>query len=158
MKNSVLFALTAVLLLGALMSGCLGQSKNNVECSTTGDCAGLLHMACVGQWGCPGGKCVWECEVTPTAVSSTVITTTTVSQPKAECSVDADCARGGCSGEICASKETAGRVISICLMRPEYECLKLTSCGCVGGRCMFKQTPEFTSCWSKASNRTAIVV
>ncbi|AEH24436.1 CGP-CTERM-anchored Cys-rich protein [Pyrococcus yayanosii] len=63
-----------------------------------------------------------------------------------ECRSDADCATGGCSGEICTTRKGAKEIVSICVYREWYDCLKLTTCGCYNGYCMWKPTPEFLSC------------
>ncbi|WP_148883109.1 CGP-CTERM-anchored Cys-rich protein [Thermococcus aciditolerans] len=48
-----------------------------------------------------------------------------------ECTSDADCATGGCSGEVCAPKKEAREIVTPCVYKPWYDCLSLTSCGCV---------------------------
>ena len=69
-----------------------------------------------------------------------------ISFPKKECSSDSDCATGGCSGEICAPKWEAGKIASPCVYAKWYDCLKLTSCGCVNGTCSWKPNPAFEKC------------
>lgn len=66
--------------------------------------------------------------------------------PKKECSSDSDCATGGCSGEICAPKWEAGKIVSPCVYARWYECFRLTSCGCVNGLCSWKPNPAFEKC------------
>ena len=63
-----------------------------------------------------------------------------------ECTSDADCATGGCSGEVCAPKEEAREIVTPCVYKPWYDCLSLTSCGCVNGLCTWKPNPAFESC------------
>ncbi len=63
-----------------------------------------------------------------------------------ECSSDQDCARGGCSGTVCAAKEEAADTITTCEWRPQYECYRTAKCGCFDGRCGWLQTGEFQSC------------
>ncbi len=63
-----------------------------------------------------------------------------------ECSKDSDCSTGGCSGEICINRENASKVVSICVYRNWYECLKLTTCGCVNGVCSWKPNDAFERC------------
>jgi eight-cysteine-cluster-containing protein len=50
-----------------------------------------------------------------------------------ECSVDADCAAGGASGEICTTTEAVGELISTAEKRMCFAVLD--TCGCTGGRC-----------------------
>ncbi|WP_258083527.1 CGP-CTERM-anchored Cys-rich protein [Thermococcus thermotolerans] len=63
-----------------------------------------------------------------------------------ECTSDADCATGGCSGEVCAPREEASKIVTPCVYMPWYDCLSLTSCGCVDGICTWKLNPAFESC------------
>ncbi len=63
-----------------------------------------------------------------------------------ECHVDSDCATGGCSGEVCGPKISVSNVVSTCMYRPEYSCLKYTSCRCIEGRCQWELTPEYKAC------------
>jgi eight-cysteine-cluster-containing protein len=63
-----------------------------------------------------------------------------------ECVDDSDCAIGGCSGEICANKEIAKEIVTPCIWKEEYACFKLTSCGCVDGKCKWKENKEFLKC------------
>ncbi|MDV3103840.1 CGP-CTERM-anchored Cys-rich protein [Thermococcus waiotapuensis] len=72
--------------------------------------------------------------------------TLTIIFPERECSSDSDCATGGCSGEICMPKDEAEKIASPCLYAEWYECLKLTSCGCVNGLCSWKLNPAFEAC------------
>jgi len=50
-----------------------------------------------------------------------------------ECSADADCAAGGCSGEICAPAHALDGVMGSCEVLPCFSVLD--RCGCVEGRC-----------------------
>lgn len=65
---------------------------------------------------------------------------------KAGCGSDSDCGTGGCSGQVCTTAAEAAGIITTCEYRAEYDCLKLTSCGCVEGKCAWKETPELKSC------------
>ncbi len=64
----------------------------------------------------------------------------------AECSTDADCAKAGCSGQLCVPAGKASDIITTCEYKEEYGCLKLTSCGCNEGRCEWEQTDDYASC------------
>ena len=74
------------------------------------------------------------------------ITIRVSSVPGKQCTSDSDCATGGCSGEVCAPKEEAGKIVTPCVYKPWYDCLSLTSCGCVNGLCSWKPNPTFESC------------
>ena len=63
-----------------------------------------------------------------------------------ECKSDLDCATGGCSGEVCAPKKVAREIVTPCVYREWYSCLRLTSCGCYNGLCTWKPNPEFEKC------------
>lgn len=71
------------------------------------------------------------------------------SQNSAECIIDVDCGVGGCSGQVCASKDTVSTLITTCEYLPEYDCFKQTSCGCVEGKCLWKETPAYADCLEK---------
>ena len=74
------------------------------------------------------------------------VTITLIPVRGGECTSDADCATGGCSGEVCAPKNEASKIVTPCVYRPWYSCLGLTSCGCVNGLCTWKPNPAFESC------------
>ena len=67
----------------------------------------------------------------------------------AECDSDRDCKKGGCSGELCESK-SAEPLMTVCVYRPEYDCLDMIDCGCVKGRCAWEKTPEYEVCVEEA--------
>jgi eight-cysteine-cluster-containing protein len=50
-----------------------------------------------------------------------------------ECASDADCARTGCSAELCVAKKGAEGVVSTCEARPCFQVLE--ACACRSGRC-----------------------
>jgi eight-cysteine-cluster-containing protein len=52
------------------------------------------------------------------------------------CAVDADCVKGGCSGEICAGEN----VVSTCEMPAGGWPVQSASCGCVHGLCLWYTT------------------
>lgn len=63
-----------------------------------------------------------------------------------ECESDSDCATGGCSGEVCAPKEVAKEIVTPCVYREWYNCLRLTQCGCYNGLCTWKPNSDFEKC------------
>lgn len=63
-----------------------------------------------------------------------------------ECSSDLDCGTGGCSGQVCTTKEKAADLVTTCEYREEYSCLRLTSCGCIQGKCKWQETQDYLSC------------
>lgn len=68
----------------------------------------------------------------------------------AQCSTDSECATGGCSGQVCTTANEASDIITTCEYREEYGCLKLTSCGCVEGRCAWRENSEYSKCLDEA--------
>ena len=70
-----------------------------------------------------------------------------------ECASDADCGTGGCSGQVCTAASEAAGVITTCEYRPEYDCLKLTGCGCINGECVWQQNAEYVACLDKAKSQ-----
>ncbi|WP_457752975.1 CGP-CTERM-anchored Cys-rich protein [Thermococcus sp.] len=87
----------------------------------------------------------WEVEGKYTFRKDNILVQIT-SQKERECSKDSDCSTGGCSGEICTNRENATKVVSICVYKDWYECLKLTTCGCVNGVCSWKLNDAFERC------------
>jgi eight-cysteine-cluster-containing protein len=74
-----------------------------------------------------------------------------------ECSSDTDCGSGGCSGQVCAAKDNAAGAITTCEWKPEYDCLKETSCGCVSGKCAWKETNGYKRCLMKVGIRLGMM-
>ncbi len=73
------------------------------------------------------------------------------SSTEAECSIDADCATAGCSGQLCVKADKAADTITTCEYKEEYGCLKLTSCGCNEGICGWAETPNYAECIKQIS-------
>ncbi|MEW5996418.1 MAG: eight-cysteine-cluster domain-containing protein [Candidatus Micrarchaeota archaeon] len=64
----------------------------------------------------------------------------------AGCTVDSDCARAGCSSQLCVAASEAPGIVTTCEYRPEYACYAQTTCGCVQGSCSWRETPEYINC------------
>lgn len=64
----------------------------------------------------------------------------------AECFSDSNCSPAGCSSQLCVPKEKANDIITICEFRQEYECLRLTSCGCVNNKCQWIENRDYKEC------------
>lgn len=61
-----------------------------------------------------------------------------------ECVLDSDCARAGCSGQLCMPTSQAADIITTCEFRDEYVCYQQATCGCVEGQCDWKE--DLSSC------------
>ena len=69
-----------------------------------------------------------------------------------ECTSDTDCATAGCSGQLCVPSVDAEGTVTTCEYLPEYDCLRLTSCGCYDGKCQWRQTEEYLACMAGMGN------
>lgn len=56
-----------------------------------------------------------------------------------ECTTDADCGTGGCSGEVCAPSAALEGLMTTCEVQPCFE--RLDRCGCHDGRCTWTLKP-----------------
>lgn len=65
--------------------------------------------------------------------------------PEFECQVDSDCVRGGCSSQLCVSKNTEP-VFTTCEYRDEYGCFAEAPCICIEGQCGHNQTEDLNNC------------
>lgn len=74
-----------------------------------------------------------------------------------ECTSDSDCGIGGCSGQVCTAASEAAGLITTCEYREEYGCYKLTSCGCVNGRCAWRESAEFKGCVDAARSQQQLL-
>ena len=54
-------------------------------------------------------------------------------EAEGECTADEDCARSGCSQEVCVPKAEAAGLMTPCDVQPCFAVLD--QCGCVEGRC-----------------------
>jgi eight-cysteine-cluster-containing protein len=63
-----------------------------------------------------------------------------------ECAGDMDCGVGGCSGEICTTAERAKGMVTACVWKPDFECLKKTACKCMEGKCGWEENQAYREC------------
>ena len=71
---------------------------------------------------------------------------TSQDKPIGKCVQDSDCNKAGCSSQICTTKENAPTIITTCEFKPEYECYQQTTCGCVQGKCNWKDQNFINAC------------
>ena len=69
-----------------------------------------------------------------------------------ECTKDGDCAVAGCSSQLCVPAEGAEDIVTTCEFLPEYECLSLTTCGCIEGTCQWRQTQDYSACLNNGNH------
>ena len=61
-------------------------------------------------------------------------------QQAGECTTDADCARAGCSQEVCVTASAAADVMTTCEIKPCFQVLD--TCGCHDGVCSWTLKAE----------------
>lgn len=158
-----------LLLVIVVFNGCSSESyiKERIEkanyCEEDSDCT-------VASFGCPFGcwnhinkaevkelqklvnaynkeasPCKYKCSVSPRD-SDLECANNKCQLRQAECSSDSECSTAGCSGQICTTKEKANDIITTCEYKAEYDCYKLTSCGCANGKCNWVVTQDFSKC------------
>ena len=71
-----------------------------------------------------------------------------------QCSLDSDCVIAGCSSQLCVPKSLAD-IVTTCDYRPEYSCLRATTCGCdtIANKCRWNETNIYISCIRQVSNQ-----
>jgi eight-cysteine-cluster-containing protein len=111
-------------------------------------CVGSGTEVCYGTYGtcgCSAGACGWEpsAELDECLADPPVCVATPAG---CNCFIDADCARAGCSSELCVSAEDAAGIVSTCDYKDWYNCLPLSSCGCNAGKCAWDQNEEYLEC------------
>ncbi|MEM4366932.1 MAG: eight-cysteine-cluster domain-containing protein [Candidatus Anstonellales archaeon] len=113
-------------------------------------CEGLsaLKDDCYGQYALQLGN-TSLCE----KISSAQKKQECISMISSRCYSDSDCAIGGCSGELCGLK--GEEMVSTCIYKPEYDCLKYSSCTCISGKCQWKRTGEYLDCLSSLGKAEA---
>jgi len=104
-------------------------------------CGGIAGFACE-----PGLTCLLEGDY-PDASGECV-------KSQNECSRDADCAVGGCSGQVCTAAEKAKNLVTTCEWKSEYDCYKLTTCSCLDGKCQWMPSRKFNLCLDEKKQLT----
>ena len=96
-------------------------------------------------------RTAWVAAVTVAIIAAAYIVLSNPIPLGTQCAIDNDCAAAGCSGQICTTSRAAPGIITTCEWREEYDCLRLTSCGCVNGTCAWRNTDEYQNCLSNLS-------
>jgi serpin B len=129
MDNKIIYSVVGLLLAaGALMLLASGPDETGIAC--TADAMICPDGSAVGRVG-P------NCEFAPCPDVP----------GEAECNQDSDCFIGGCSSHICSPNKD---IITTCEWREEYDCVRLTSCSCIDGKCGWEETPEYLQCLRNA--------
>lgn len=64
-----------------------------------------------------------------------------------ECTTESDCGIGGCGGEICTTAKEAPSIVTACVYKEEFSCLRKTTCSCIEGKCEWrKDLAAYTGC------------
>ena len=63
-----------------------------------------------------------------------------------ECSQNVDCLAGGCSGQLCLSRDKADSAASTCEWRDEYACYRQDNCICENNECQWEGNKAFSEC------------
>ena len=69
-------------------------------------------------------------------------------QQTAECTKNTACIITGCSSEVCSNKQ----VMTPCIIKPGYECLKYADCGCINNKCQWIFNDKYNECMKEVSN------
>jgi len=90
-------------------------------------------------------RTAWVAAVTVAIIAAAYVVFYAPTAPSG-CVTDQDCMAGGCSGQVCTTAANARNIITTCEWSSEYDCLRLTSCGCVNGTCAWRNTDEYQNC------------
>jgi len=115
---------------------CTGIAANLVVKCVDSKCIQVFE--CITNDDCSGGVCQNNKCISRGAPATT----------GDECKTDDDCVTQGCSGQLCMPS-TGGKVMTTCEMRPEYECLRYTTCTCESGKCAWLDNPAYLDCMKK---------
>lgn len=106
-------------------------------------CAGLLGTAETVPPDVPAEATTSSERVVPVEIAAAPPTASSLyegcrvrvegAETSGECATDADCARTGCSGEVCVASASAGDVVTTCEVLPCFAALD--ACGCHEGVC-----------------------
>ena len=106
----------------------------------------------VEEYNKVGEICIYDCLPQPKENEIKCVNNKCVAEEKiAECLADSDCGIGGCSGQVCTTKDKAKSTVTTCEFLKIYGCYKQTTCSCINSKCEWKETPEFLDCKAKAS-------
>lgn len=100
---------------------------------------------CVFGRDCPQPRCIGAVSVCQN--SSCVVVGECVKESSFDysCNDNLDCYTTGCSNELCVAKNTS-KVITLCEFKPEFDCLKHSSCQCANNKCSWKETYKYREC------------
>lgn len=104
----------------------------------------LMDKDCRSDQMCINNKCTGV-EDLPVQVTDPE----TEQEIDAGCGSDSDCRTGGCSGQLCEPKSKEPRMTT-CEFLPEYVCYDDIDCGCIDGKCAWKEDDSFRSCIQQA--------
>jgi eight-cysteine-cluster-containing protein len=109
--------------------------------------AGTYRLRLDYATGCAEGKPLSQADCKSFGTSYSGEFTVMRAEANLECNADADCAVGGCSSQVCTTKELAPAVVTTCEYLNEYACLNLAGCGCIQNKCQWgKDKPAYQQC------------
>lgn len=149
--------LRAVLVAIGLLVGCSGpRSANEIPASDTPTAAPAPEQigdapvptapgTPVSGEGLPseGGPVPTDTPVSPASLYEGCRDRVEGLQAAGECVTDADCAKAGCSQEVCVAAKNAGDVMSTCEVLPCFRALD--ACGCHEGMCTWTVAADTTA-------------
>lgn len=85
-------------------------------------------------------------------------TTSQVPDESQHAAVHDGCSLSGCSGEICTEASEASNVVTTCIYKAQYACLRAATCERqTNGHCGWTNTPELRACIAGQASSSAQV-
>ena len=69
-----------------------------------------------------------------------------------ECTQDGECSKAGCSSQFCLGKADAEKTVTMCEFKEGYVCYQQAQCGCVQGKCSWKDQERVDRCLRNVSD------
>src|SRR3989344_475474 len=115
---------------------------DSVERTIERELAGTYRLRLDYATGCTEGMPMSQADCKTSGTSYSGEFNIVQAEANLECSSDSDCATGGCSGQVCTTKELAPSIITTCEYRGEYACLGLAGCGCINNKCQWDTSKD----------------
>ena len=123
------------------------EAGSSVERTLNLESDGTYRLVLDYGVGCTEGKPMSQADCSETTIVYSEEFTFEIGTASLECITDSDCAVGGCSSQVCTTKELAPAVVTTCEYRSEYACLGLAGCGCISNKCQWDtEKPAYQQC------------